>query len=316
MMAYIPKNQGSNGQIRAVQLGVGKDAMCIGGQSVLPFYTFDGEMPNKPKLGLEISDLAEKWTLPGLAALYTGCRTMQERAARAAAVPGVDFLCLHFEGADPSAQDRSVDQCAQDALAVAQAVTLPLVILGCKDQKKEQQLLDEISRLLAGKNILCMGVRQESCGMLSACAAPERGHKLGARSADNINLAKQLNIMLTREQGVGADSIVMDLGTAAVGYGFEYASSTFERVRLAAIEQGDADLQMPIIAPVSPEVYGVKEATVTEDEEPAWGDREKRAVSMEVATAAALLTVGADAVVLRHPDAVAALGQFIDSLAV
>lgn len=313
-MAYIPKKQRCSAQVRAVTLGVGKDATVIGGQNVLPFYTFDGQMPNRPKIGLEISDLAHSWVLPGLAALYAGCETMAQRAVRAAAVPGVSFLCLHFEGADPSGQDRSVDACAADALAVAQAVSLPLVILGCKEQQKEQQLLEEISQVLAGRNVLCMGVRQESCQALGHCAGPDRGQKLGARSADNINLAKQLNIMLTREQGVDPSSIVMDLGTAAVGYGFEYAASTFERVRLAALEQGDTDLQMPMIAPVSPEVYAVKEATASEAEEPAWGDEEKRAVSMEVATAAALLTVGADAVVLRHPEAVAAVEQFITGL--
>ena len=104
------------------------------------------------------------------------------------------------------------------------------------------------------------------------------------------------------------------VGTAAVGYGYEYAASTFDRIRLAALAQSDTDLQMPILAAVCNDTWGVKESTASEEDEPAWGSVEDRAVSMEVATAAADLTGGADAVVLRHPASVAAIKQFITDL--
>ena len=113
---------------------------------------------------------------------------------------------------------------------------------------------------------------------------------------------------------VNPASVVMDIGTAAVGYGYEYAASTFDRIRLAALAQGDADLQMPILAAVCNDTWGVKESTASVEDEPAWGDREERAISMEVATAAADLTGGADAVVLRHPASVATVKKFIAEL--
>ena len=104
------------------------------------------------------------------------------------------------------------------------------------------------------------------------------------------------------------------VGTAAVGYGFEYVASTLDRVRLAALAQSDADLQMPIMSPVSPDTWSVKEATASEEDEPAWGSREERAIEMEVSTAAANLVGGADAVIMRHPAAVATIQKFIDEL--
>ena len=113
---------------------------------------------------------------------------------------------------------------------------------------------------------------------------------------------------------VPGESVVMDIGTAAVGYGYEYAASTFDRIRLAALAQSDADLQMPILAAVSADTWGVKESTASEQDEPAWGSQEERAINMEVATAAADLVGGADAVVLRHPAAVATIKKFITEL--
>ena len=113
---------------------------------------------------------------------------------------------------------------------------------------------------------------------------------------------------------VKPESIVMNVGTAAVGYGFEYVASTLDRIRLAALDQSDADLQMPIMSPVSPDAWSVKEATASEEDEPAWGTQEERGIAMEVSTAAANLTGGADAVIMRHPAAVATIRKFISEL--
>ena len=136
---------------------------------------------------------------------------------------------------------------------------------------------------------------------------------MGAETADDINLAKQLNIML-KGLSINPENIVMNIGTAAVGYGFEYVASTLDRVRLAALAQSDADLQMPIMSPVSPDAWAVKESTASEEDEPEWGSREERAIGMEVSTAAANLTGGADAVIMRHPAAVATIKKFITDL--
>ena len=312
-MSFVPKQQPYRGRINAVTLGTGDKAITIGGQNVLPFYTFDAEMPNAPKIGIEISDMAGEWTAPALKEFYAGCATMADYAKRAETMEGADFLCLHFESADPNGENRSVEDCVADAKAVAEATSMPIVIMGCKNIEKDGELFSKIAEALQGKNILVLSARSEDYKTVGASVALAYGQKVGAETADDINLAKQLNIML-KGLTVKPESIVMNVGTAAVGYGFEYVASTLDRIRLAALEQSDADLQMPIMSPVSPDAWSVKEATASEEDEPAWGSQEERGIVMEVSTAAANLTGGADAVIMRHPAAVATIRKFISEL--
>ena len=313
-MSFAPKTAPYSGKINAVTLGTGDKAIVIGGQNVLPFYTFDAAIENAPKIGVEISDTACEWNCPGLKEFYAGCTTMADFAKKAETMEGADFIALNFESADPNGANRSVEDCVADAKAVAEAVSMPIVILGCKNLEKDGELFNKISEALQGKNIACMSAKQENCKTVGASVALAYGQKVGAETADDINLAKQLNIMLKKDANVPADSIVMNIGTAAVGYGFEYVASTLDRIRLAALAQSDADLQMPIIAPVSTDTWGVKESTASEVDEPAWGCQEERAINMEISTAAANLTGGADAVIMRHPAAVATIKKFITEL--
>lgn len=312
-MAFTPKTAPFSGKINAVTLGTGDKAIVIGGQNVMPFYTFDAPIENAPKIGVEISDAAGEWDTPALREFYAGCVSMADYAKRAETMPGADFLCLHFESADPNGANRSVADCVADAKAVAEAVSMPIVIMGCKNIEKDGELFSKIAEALQGKNILVMSARSEDYKTVGASVALAYGQKVGAETADDINLAKQLNIML-KGLSIQPESILMNIGTAAVGYGYEYVASTLDRVRLAALAQSDADLQMPIIAPVSPDTWSVKESSASEEDEPAWGNREERAIEMEVSTAAANLTGGADAVIMRHPAAVATIKKFITEL--
>ncbi len=312
-MSFVPKTQAFSGKINTVTLGTGDKAVTLGGQNVLPFYTFDAPIEHAPKIGVEISDTAKEWNTPALAAFYAGCETMVDFAKKAETMPGADFLVLHFESADPNGADRSVEDCVADAKAVAEAVTMPIVIMGCKNAEKDGQLFSKISEALQGKNILVMSAREEDYKTVGASVALAYGQKVGAETADDINLAKQLNIMM-KGLGVAPTSIVMNIGTAAVGYGYEYVASTLDRIRAAALAQSDADLQMPIVAPTSTDTWGVKESVATIEDAPEWGDQEERAIGMEIATAAANLTGGADAVIMRHPAAIATIKQFITEL--
>ena len=312
-MSFTPKTAPYSGKINAVTLGTGDNAIVIGGQNVLPFYTFDAPIENAPKVGVEVSDLAASWDWAGLKEFYAGCTTMADYAKKAESIEGCDFIALNFVGADPNGANRSVADCVADAKAVAEVVTKPIVVMGCKNLERDGELLAALAEALAGKNVLFMSAKNENYKTVGASVALANGQKLGAETADDINLAKQLNIML-KSLNVSPESVVMDIGTAAVGYGYEYAASTFDRIRLAALAQGDADLQMPILAAVCNDTWSVKESTASEADEPAWGCMEERAISMEVATAAADLTGGADAVVLRHPESVATIKKFITEL--
>ena len=312
-MAFTPKTGAYSGKINAVTLGTGDKAIVIGGQNVLPFYTFDAAIENAPKVGVEISDTACEWNCPGLKEFYAGCTTMADFAKKAETMEGADFIALNFESADPNGANRSVADCVADAKAVAEAVSLPIVVMGCKNLEKDGELFTQIAEALQGKNILVMSTKNEDYKTVGTSVVMANGQKVCAETADDINLAKQLNIML-KGLNIKPENICMNIGTAAVGYGYEYVASTLDRIRLAALAQSDADLQMPIIAPVSTDTWGVKESSATEEDEPTWGCLEERAIEMEVATAAANLTGGADAVIMRHPAAVATIKKFINEL--
>ena len=158
-----------------------------------------------------------------------------------------------------------------------------------------------------------MSAKEEDYKAIGAAAGLAYAQKVGAESAVDINLAKQLNVVLT-QLGVAAESIVMNVGTAAVGYGYDYVISTMDRVRAAALSQDDKMLQMPIITPVASETWSVKESTASEEDAPGWGPVEERGVSMEVQTAAACLVSGSDAVILKHPQSVATISKMIKEL--
>ena len=147
-MSFEPKKQPYRGKINAVTLGTGDKAVVIGGQNVLPFYTFDAPIEHAPKIGVEISDLASEWKSAGLSEFYAGCTTMVDYARKAETMEGADFLCLHFESADPNGVNRSVADCVADAKAVADAVSMPIVIMGCKNIEKDGELFSKIAEAL------------------------------------------------------------------------------------------------------------------------------------------------------------------------
>ena len=312
-MPFKKTPQTFSAAIKAVEIGTGDKAITIGGENVLPLYSFDAEIANAPKIGVEILDTGFENAPAGLKAFYEGCTSMADMAKKAATIEGASFICLHFEGADPNGADRSVDECVADAKAVAEAVDLPIVIMGCKNNEKDSDLFNKCSEALQGKNILVLAAKEETYKAVGASAGLAYGQKVGAESSVDINLAKQLNVLLT-QLGVKQDSIVMHVGTAAAGYGFEYVVSTMERIRLAALGQNDNTLQMPVMTPVASEAWNVKEAMASEADMPEWGDVETRGIDMEVVTASAVLSAGTNAVILRHPQSIATVSKLINAL--
>ena len=313
-MPFEPKKQAFNAKINTVALGTGDKAVAIGGNNVLPFYSFDAPIENAPKIGVEITDGAlTQYAQPKLKAFYEGCGDVVDMAVRAQSIPGVSFVVLHLKGADPNGENKSVEECVALAEAVAAKVELPLAVMGSKDVDKDADLFAKIAEKLSGKNILVLSAREENYKAVGASAALAYGQKVGAESAVDINLAKQLNAVMT-QLGVNPGSIVMQAGSAAAGYGFEYLASTLERIKAAGLAQADAQLQMPVITPVSSETWDVKEAMMPEAEMPEWGDAEERGIEMEIATASACLAAGSDAVIMRHPEAIGTISQMIGAL--
>ena len=312
-MAFTRKPQVYSSSINEVTIGVGEKTVTFGGSNIMPLYTFDAPAKHKVAIGVEITDSGVDRTLPGIAAYYEGAETIGEIAARAAEMPGAEFVVLALNGADPNGDNRSVDECVEIAKQVADAIDVPLAIVGARNVEKDTALFTAISKALQGKNVLFVSAREEDYKTIAASAVMAYNNKISAESAVDINLAKQLNVLLS-QMGIKPESYVMNVGAAAAGYGYDYVASTLDRVKDAALAQNDVMLQMPIITPVSQEAWAVKESIVSEEDFPDWGDRETRGIDMEVCTAAAVIAGGSDAVILRHPQSVATISGLIADL--
>lgn len=314
-MAFKMSVQKYSGKISEVEIGSGESAIKIGGENILPFYNFDGDQANTQKIGVEMLDVyPENWTSE-IKNLYEDVANDSVKWAKYIEEKiEPDFICLRLEGADPNGLDKTPEECAEVAKKVLENVSLPIVIAGCGNHEKDAKVFEKVAQAVDGYNCLFMSATEENYKGVGAAAGMAYGHKVGAESSVDINLAKQLNVLLT-QLGVKQENIVMNVGCSAAGYGYEYVASTMDRIRLAALGQNDKTLQMPIITPVCFESWNVKESVASIEDEPAWGCPEARGISMEISTASSALAGGSNAVVLRHPKSVETIKTLISELA-
>ena len=312
-MAYKNEAQVFPNSINTLTIGVDDKAIAIGGENVLPLYTFDAPIEHRPKVGVAISDMGYIKGVPGIEKFYAGAGNVVEMAKLAANMPGADFLVLCLEGANPNNGDKSIDECAELVKQVLAAVDIPVAIEGSKNIEKDSKLLEKVAEAAQDKNVLILSAHEENYKSVATAAALAYGQNVAAESAVDINLAKQLNVLIN-VLGVSPEKTIMNLGSAAAGYGFEYIASTIERVKMAALAQDDAMLKMPIITPVSSETWAVKESLASQEDYPEWGNAEARGINMEVSTATACLAAGSNAVILAHPDSVKTIAELINEL--
>ena len=312
-MPFTAKSGKFNASINTVEFGTGDKAVKIGGENVFPLYSFDAAIENAPKVGIEITDFGMEHEPECIKKYYEGCATLADMARKAASMEGVYFLSFRMEGGDPNGVNKSTEELIGELKEIADAVDLPLVVCGCKNVEKDAELFSKAAEALNGKNAVILSAKEENYKTVGAAAGLAYKQIVGAESAVDINLAKQLNVLIS-QLGVDSKSVVMNVGSAAVGYGFEYVISTMDRVKAAALQQGDANLQMPIITPVASEAWGVKEAMASETDAPEWGSQEERGIDMEVETAMAVIAAGSNAVILKHPESIKIISGLMKEL--
>jgi acetyl-CoA decarbonylase/synthase complex subunit delta len=215
-------------------------------------------------------------------------------------------------GTHPDQQNKSPEEAAKVAAEVAAAIDIPLIILGSGAVEKDTQVLQAAAAATRGKNC-AIGKAVEENYKTVAAAAMANEHKLIAMSQLDVNLAKQLNILLS-QMGFDKEKIIMDPMSSALGYGLEYTYSVMERIRLAALLQNDPMMQTPILCDIGANVWKVKETMALESEMPEWGGLEDRALVWEAMTASAMITAGADTLIMRHPGAAAKAKEVIAEL--
>ena len=296
MAVTIAKERWTN-RVAEVVLGVEPKVVKIGGEGTLPFLHFEGEMPNRPAVALEVWDM-EPTTWPEiLTKQYEGVMNDPAAWAKKCVEYGADLVCLTLVSAHPDNKNASPEEVAATVKAVADAVPLPLIILGCGNEDKDVEIFPAVAEAVSGRNFLLgPATAQNYKTIVAACMV--HGHNVIAQSPLDINLAKQLNILIT-EMAMAPSRIMMDVSTASLGYGLEYCYSIMERARIGALA-GDKMLAMPIILLVGQEAWKTKEAKTESNAE--WGDQYRRGLLWEVVTSVALAQAGGALFVLRHPE--------------
>jgi len=312
-MAFeIPKIS-YNGAIKEIPLGKEASHMMVGGETSYPFYLFEGSMPHPPKIAMEVYDAPpDDWPQ---AALEPFADVFQDPAAwaqKCVASYGAEMVALQLASTDPNAQDTPAEQAVEVTRKVAAAIEVPLIVWGSANLEKDTQVLKMIAEECAGENLILGPVEEGSYKALGAASLAYQ-HTIAASTPIDINLAKQLNILLGN-LGVPDERILVDPTVGSLGYGLEYCYSVMERDRMAALTQEDERLQFPIVCNMAKEVWKIKEARISEEEAPLLGDPLKRGVLLEAMTALLFLLAGADILIMRHPDAVQLIRGFIDEL--
>ncbi|MFZ5907277.1 MAG: acetyl-CoA decarbonylase/synthase complex subunit delta [Nitrospirota bacterium] len=312
-MAFTPSKETYTGKVYSVSIGTAPHEVVFGGENTLPFHTFEGSSPNRPLIACEIQDVPP-YDWPGHVQ-----KPFQDVSHDPAAwakfcqdTLGAGAIALRLIGTHPDRENRSPEDAAKTVQEVLSSITIPCIILGSNHAEKDSTVL--IAAAEASKDRNCIiGKAQEANYKTIAAAAMANNHKLIAMSELDINLSKQLNILLT-QMGFDKERIITDPMSSALGYGLEYTYSVMERIRLAALTQNDTTMQQPMLADVGMYVWKVKEAQAPESDVPNWGSLEERSVAWEAMTAIAFLLSGAELLIMRHPRAIEAVKKFIEEL--
>lgn len=292
--------------------GTRGSTITVGGATTLPSLDYDGEMPYAPVIAMEVLDVVPaEWPEALLAPFADVVDDPAAWAARCVKEYGAQMICLRLQSTHPDFGGRSPDEAAATVKAVLAAVDVPLIIWGCDVDEVDNLVLPKCSEAAKGERCLLGTVKDDNYKTLTASCMAD-GHALITESPLDINIAKQVNILVS-EMGFPLNRVVMFPTTGGLGYGIEYAYSIQERGRLAALS-GDKMMASPVICQIGEEAWRGKEAKASTEEAPQWGAAEERGPMWEAMTAVTLLQAGSDILIMRHPKAVALVKRMVAAL--
>ncbi|MDX1687580.1 MAG: acetyl-CoA decarbonylase/synthase complex subunit delta [Candidatus Promineifilaceae bacterium] len=307
MPIEIPKDKWP-GAVRTVTLGATaadggtrSHTVTVGGETALPFLHFEAEMPHRPVVAIEIVDRRPDDWSPLLLEAWDDVADDPAAWAQAAEEAGADLLQLTLSLTKNDGEPNTPDAAVAAVKSVLEASGLPLLVFGPGQAEVDNELLVAVANATRGERLV-LGLCEDKNYRTIVAGAMANGHLVTARSPMDVNLAKQLNILIN-DMNMPLDRILMDPTTGALGYGIEYGYSAMERLRLAAL-QGDAMTQLPMVVTPGYEAWKTKEAKVDDDVPAEWGPWRERAINWETLTAMTLLESGADILILRHPESV------------
>jgi acetyl-CoA decarbonylase/synthase complex subunit delta len=312
---FTPPVETYPGRVVEVKLGATKSeggtrgkSIIIGGETTPAFYTFERPMPHPPVIAVDVFDM--KVPLPKAVKMHVK-DVMEDPAAWAKLAVekfGADLLTVHLISIDPLIKNASPKEAVKTIEEVAQAVDVPLIIGGCGDPVKDADVFEAVAETFAGERFLISSVTRDMDVERCAKFIKKHGHVALSFTPMDLNLARELNRRLY--DFLPKEDIVMDLTTAALGYGLDYAFTNMERARLAAL-MGDPELAHPMSSGTT-NAWAAREAWL--EMAPEWEPRELRGPLWEVTTALTLLLTGVDLFMMMHPAAVKTIKDLINQL--
>jgi acetyl-CoA decarbonylase/synthase complex subunit delta len=290
--------------------GTRSNTVKVGGESTLPFLHFEGEVPNPPAVALEVWDTPpEEW--PFITDELKEVVNDPFAWLKKAEEYKPDMICLRITSCHPDRKNNPPEHASELIKKMLGATSLPFIILGCGHAEKDADVLLNAAEASKGEKVLLGMATKDNYKTISA-AALSCGHNVIAESPLDINLAKQLNILIS-DMGLSTDRIIMHPTTGGLGYGFEYCYSIMERTRLAGL-QGDKIMATPIINMIAQETWKTKETKASQEEQPSWGPLNSRGEAWETGCAISYLQAGSNIVVLAHPESVKIVKGTINNL--
>lgn len=312
-MAFEISKVKYSGKIKEVTLGTGEKAVTIGGETCYPFHLFEGEMPHVPRIAFEVWDYEpDDWQDWAIEPFRDVIGNPVAWARKCIEVFNAEIIAVNLKGADPNGRNRDVEEVVKVVKDVVDAVKVPVIVWGTSNDEKDAALLRRVAEVCEGKNVSIGPLSEKNYKQIGAMAIAYN-HTVLASSPIDVNLAKQLNILLGN-LGVQDEKILIDPTTGGLGYGLEYSYSVIERDRMAALTQEDVKLQYPIVCNLAQEIWKTKEARLTREDNPKLGHEKKRTILLESVSAMSMLIAGADVVIMRHPESVALVREMIKEL--
>src|SRR4030043_181399 len=312
-MAFEVPKTAYSGKIKEIKRGKSDKAVTVGGESAYPFYLFEGQIPNLPRIAMEVYDMPpEDWPAAALEPFSDVVNDPVAWAQKCIKDYGAEMICLQLTSTDPNGKNRPANEAAAVVKKVADAINVPLIVWGTANHDKDTEVLRTVAEICQDKSLILGPVEEADHKKIGAAAIGYK-HVVVASTPIDINLAKQLNILLGN-LGVPDDLLVMDPTVSGIGYGIEYCYSVMERMRMAALTQQDEKLQFPIICNIGKEAWKTKEAKIPTSEDPKLGDTKKRGILLEAMSAMVLLLAGGDVLIMRHPEAIKLVREMIADL--
>jgi acetyl-CoA decarbonylase/synthase complex subunit delta len=312
MNFQIPKDE-YTGKINTLKLGKDKTEVLVGGESILPFYSFDGEISNKPAIALDVFDMKPtNWPEYLLNYFKDVADDPIKWAKKCIEEFGADAICLHLTKINPEIGSMTPEEAGELVKSIREAIDKPLIVYADAPLEIVAEVMKKVSEKNSESNILLGWVEEDNYKTLAASTIGYKNNLIALNPLD-VNIAKQLNILLT-QLGLSADRIAMDPSSSGLGYGIEYCFSAMERLKIAALLQDDKMTQMPIINNIAAEIWKVKEVKESEKAYPEWGNLEERGINWETISAMCMLLSGSNIITMRHPKAVKLIKEIISEL--